>query len=284
MSRLYLGVHYLSDVWGGYLSGLLLLIIGIALIEWRQRRAQKKESTTIPYNGRHITAWLVGIWALLYVFFGFYYEPHMQLPKRDTRIVVEDVFEPFEKRNFSRYSETLTGANQEPLSFLLLSQSDEDVVSMMKDAGWLLSDEVTFSALLALAKSAVFSQSYATAPMTPSFWNAHIHDLGFQKETEEQNVKERHHVRFWKTDIHMKDGRYIYVGTASFDSDIKWYVTHKIDPDIDTERELLYKDMKNTTWIESSRKESFVPPTLGKNFGGDPFFTDGDIYVIELKK
>lgn len=33
-SRLYLGVHYLSDVWGGYLVGALWLIIGISLTEW----------------------------------------------------------------------------------------------------------------------------------------------------------------------------------------------------------------------------------------------------------
>ena len=33
LSRIYLGVHYLSDVWGGYLLGFLWLLAGIALIE-----------------------------------------------------------------------------------------------------------------------------------------------------------------------------------------------------------------------------------------------------------
>lgn len=34
ISRIYLGVHYLSDVVGGYLLGLLWLISGIAISEW----------------------------------------------------------------------------------------------------------------------------------------------------------------------------------------------------------------------------------------------------------
>lgn len=37
-SRLYLGVHYVSDVVGGYLVGLLGLIIGIGFAEWRAGR------------------------------------------------------------------------------------------------------------------------------------------------------------------------------------------------------------------------------------------------------
>lgn len=38
LSRLYLGVHYLSDILGGYLLGLLWLIIAIFIFEWRGRK------------------------------------------------------------------------------------------------------------------------------------------------------------------------------------------------------------------------------------------------------
>lgn len=37
-SRIYLGVHYLSDVLGGYLLGVCWLIIGITLTEWQRSK------------------------------------------------------------------------------------------------------------------------------------------------------------------------------------------------------------------------------------------------------
>jgi len=39
-SRLYLGVHYLSDVWAGFLLGFLWLIIGISILEFFERKKE----------------------------------------------------------------------------------------------------------------------------------------------------------------------------------------------------------------------------------------------------
>lgn len=39
-SRIYLGVHFLSDVLGGYLVGATWLIVGISIIEWQRFRQQ----------------------------------------------------------------------------------------------------------------------------------------------------------------------------------------------------------------------------------------------------
>ncbi|MFA5155306.1 MAG: phosphatase PAP2 family protein [Patescibacteria group bacterium] len=47
-SRLYLGVHYLSDVLAGYLLGALWLTMGISLTEWQLDRQKRQETEAAP--------------------------------------------------------------------------------------------------------------------------------------------------------------------------------------------------------------------------------------------
>ena len=119
--------------------------------------------------------------------------------------------------------------------------------------------------------------------MTPSFWNGQVHDFGFEKPTEAGSVRARHHARLWKTNFMTADGRRVYVGTASLDTGLKWVITHQIEPDVDTERATVVEDLTKAQVVEQARLEQFVKPTLGTNFSGDQFFTDGKIYLVELK-
>jgi len=131
-----------------------------------------------------------------------------------------------------------------------------------------------------LAQAAFLQKTYPAAPMTPSFWNSQVHNFGFEKPTQPNNVRERHHARFWKTNYITPDKKQIYVGTASLDIGLKWGVTHKINPDIDTEREFLLNDLIKIGAVADWQKQKFVEPKLGQNFSGDLFFTDGQIYII----
>ena len=64
------------------------------------------------------------------------------------------------------------------------------------------------------------------------------------------------------------------------DKKIKWGLTHQINPDIDTEREFILNDLKESGVMENYKKAQFVDPILGTNFAGDLFFTDGEGYVV----
>jgi len=144
-------------------------------------------------------------------------------------------------------------------------------------------DRIDVLSMVELVKTAVLNRPYHTAPMTPSFWNARVNDIGFEKPTKTDTVRERHHSRFWRTDYLTSDGKRIYVGTASMDIGIKWGVTHNIKSDIDTERESLYQDLLDTKKIMNIEKIQLTEPKLGKNFAGDPFFTDGKAYILTIE-
>ncbi len=77
-SRLYLGVHYLSDVWGGYLSGLLVLIVGVALSEWTRTKSPEILPASVPSRVKFISAFLILLWIALFATFGLYWVPAFQ--------------------------------------------------------------------------------------------------------------------------------------------------------------------------------------------------------------
>jgi membrane protein DedA with SNARE-associated domain/membrane-associated phospholipid phosphatase len=283
-SRLYLGVHYVSDVWGGYLAGAIWLIIAISLSEYLLSKNQKKEKARSNVKKQLATVGMIIISILLYIVFAFYYQmPISTHTQEESKIVVNDTIIIFSSDQL-KYTETLLGNRQEPLSFIIVAKNDQQLTDLFINAGWTLADNVNAISTYKLAKAALLKESYPQAPMTPDFWNSEVHNFGFEKETAADNVRTRHHTRFWKTNYVTENGENIYVGTASFDNGIKWGVTHKINPDVDTEREFLFNDLQNTGLLSKTEKQQFVEPKLGSNFSGDLFFTDGKLYLFFVKE
>ncbi len=283
-SRLYLGVHYLSDVWGGYLVGGIWLVIAISLSELLVFRVRGNKRGETSAGKRMITLAIVAVSICLYIIFAFYYQLHFasQSAQADKKKITANVLSIFDSDQL-KYTETLLGNRQEPLSFVIVAKDDQQLIDLFNKAGWYLADDINIFTISKMFKAALLKESYPQAPMTPDFWHTEVHDFGFEKETKDNNIQVRHHVRFWRTDYLTSEGKTIYVGTASFDEGIKWVVTHRINPNIDIEREFLFNDLQTTGRLLSIKKVQFVKPELGKNFSGDLFFTDGKLYLIFIK-
>src|SRR5665647_1035968 len=151
-----------------------------------------------------------------------------------------------------------------------------------KAAGWQPADPVTVGTVARTVKALLGDESYPTAPITPSFWNGNVNDLGFEKPTPRQSVRQRHRIRLWKTDLTTADNRRVYVATTGQDAGMKWGLTHKIKPDIDSARDALLNDLLIGKRATSYTKAGFVEPVSGHNFVGDLFFTDGYIFTVFL--
>jgi len=286
-SRLYLQVHFFSDVWGGYLLGSLWVIIGISISEWlkiKKNRYIEKLPSIQPNKIKIIIAGLILANIVLYLAYAWRYSPAINSADlKVEEITITDVSNIFQDYKLSPYTETLSGAKQEPINLILAVESDEQLIMNMWEVGWYLADLPNPRSMALLAKSAILDENYPAAPMTPSFWNAEAHAFGFEKPTEAKSVRERHHVRFWRTQFRTPYGKIVYVATSSLDIGIKWLFTHRIDPAIDTEREYLFNDLMSAGLVSTLEKIQLVEPTLGSNFSGDQFFTDGKADIIFLK-
>lgn len=283
-SRLYLAVHYFSDVWGGYLLGLLILATVITLYERRRFKKDQiiSQVAALTPAAKMAMAMIIVISAAGYAGFAYFHQPKFVAPAAPSAQAVSgDITAYFSDQGISKYSETLSGNPQEPLGFIFLAKNDDVLVQSFGKSAWFLADRVDFFSVAKIAEAALTNSQYFNAPMTPSFWQAAVNDFGFEKPTEINTVRQRHHIRVWKTNL--RQGDYlIYVGTASLDQGMKWLITHKINPDIDTERNFVKENLQSAGVVAEAREVQFVSPALGKNFGNDPFFTNGKLFVIRF--
>ncbi len=273
LSRLYLGVHYLSDVLAGNLVGFFVLTFTIFFLQ--------KTKTQLGLLFIPICLFIMIVSGF---FLGIINKSYQSLivEKSPIAVISSELVSLFDGQKLPRFSETLSGRPMEPLSFLLVVPPSCMTQDFSK-AGWNLAENLNSRSLWTLAKAALFNTQDVSAPMTPSFFDAKPHYLGFEKATAKGTVRSRHHARFWQTDYTTPEGR-LFVGTASLDTGLKWGITHTIAPDIDTERDVLISDLEKTGLLANKTiLPHFVSPILGKNFTGDYYFTDGGAALIQMK-
>jgi undecaprenyl-diphosphatase len=282
-SRLYLGVHYFSDVWAGYLVGTIWLIIAIGFSEYLSTiRKENRNNISIKYK-TVISIIIIIIAVGSYSFFAYNYQfSNIVENQEEIRIKVKSPMSVFNEKSLI-YTETLLGNKQEPISFVFSAQSEERLFDLFQTAGWQAADEINIFNIYKLAKANLLNDNYSKAPTTPSFWGSRVPDFNFVKVTNANNLRNRHQIRIWKSKFVLADGSRLYMGIVSLNKEIKWGVIHQIGPDLNAEREFLFADLTATGMIKKIEKKNLVEAQTGKNFSGDVFFTDGDIYILFLK-
>ncbi|HVC97169.1 MAG TPA: LssY C-terminal domain-containing protein, partial [Pirellulales bacterium] len=122
------------------------------------------------------------------------------------------------------------------------------------------------------------------APVSNLFLWGRKEDLAFEQPVGD-DPRQRHHVRFWISEKVDPDGRPVWVGAAIYDKKVglshtTGQVTHHTAPDIDTERDYLFSDFENTGDLsENYIHDGFHTTLSGRNGGGDPWHTDGRLFV-----
>jgi len=165
--------------------------------------------------------------------------------------------------------------------------NEKDVLCAMNAAKWLPADRVTLKSSIEIAGSVLLDRPYPDAPVSPLFYLDRREDLAFEKPAG-QSADRRHHVRFWKVLDKGEEQRPVWLGAVTFDkgvgvSHFTGAITHHIDADIDAERDGLVADIEQAGMATAKYQVTGVGPTLtGRNGGGDPYYTDGEVWILRL--
>lgn len=163
----------------------------------------------------------------------------------------------------------------------------EDVVSAFHAAGWYPADPITLRTSLEIVGSVLLDRSYKAAPVSPLYFEGRREDLAFEKP-EGVSADRRQHVRLWLVLQSGVEARPLWLGSASFDSGVTLsrdtgQVTHRIAPNIDQERNRLIGDLNQARMVTGIFEIRGIGPTLnGRNGEGDPYYTDGEIWMATL--
>ena len=174
----------------------------------------------------------------------------------------------------------------DPLNVALIG-TKEQVMAIMKAAGWHWADALSVHSDVEIALATVFGRPYVAAPVSNLYLFDRKEDLAFEQPIG-KDPKKRHHVRYWKTDKADPDGRPVWIGSATYDHRVGFsyttgQITHHIGADVDGERDHLFHDLELTKdLVEVYDVPDFHKIREGRNGGGDPWHTDGKLFVGEI--
>lgn len=163
----------------------------------------------------------------------------------------------------------------------------EDLVHAFHAADWYPADPITLRTSVEIFGSVLLDRPYTSAPVSPLFFEGRREDLAFEKP-DGRSADRRQHVRFWKALESGIDGAPVWLGSATFDSGVTLsrdtgQVTHRVAPDIDQERDQLIQGLNDAHVVTGIYQMAGIGPTLsGRNGEGDPYYTDGEIWVARL--
>lgn len=277
LSRMVLGVHYLSDVLGGYLIGGMWLVLAISLAEW-WNAGHKTPGSVSACLQRKILSWSVVLMMTWFAGFSYYSQP-VYAPAPERQVV--QVSDPLDwiKQNVSLYTESALGEQQQPLNLLLIAADDAQLYDAFARAGFEAAQQ---PGLLSLWKFLREGMDDTRAPLAPAFWNGRLFEIGLEKSLPGTSPPEIMAIQLWRTQLVTPQGK-VYVGTVRRYSGLRWKIWRRLDPDLDAARDDLRDILKQAGVIQSSRLEPFVPVQVGKTVLGESYFSRGSILVLQIK-
>lgn len=297
-SRLYLGVHFLSDVLGGYLIGFFWLLLGITFSEWLIIKSIKQGGQDLirevkdelyVKRSQKLLKLFTGLLIFVEVFYAVSFIKNFKpiynvvVQNTERQIVVRDISDPLFEKYIPKFPENLTGDYQAPLNFIIVAPDDRTLVKNILSADWQTAEPVSVRSVSKIIYASLRNTKYDSAPITPLYWHGHPNDFAFEKPLKGTNLQNRYEVRFWKTGIATEDGGFVYVGSTSLNNSLDYLILRSASSDLDVARDQLFNDIVNNNPVAAYQKKQFVDNSKGNYYEKGKYITDGKAYLIYLK-
>ncbi len=172
------------------------------------------------------------------------------------------------------------------VNFLILG-SETAMQNVFTAAGWVKVDSDLQNTILHGLVSSLSRESYLTMPMSPLYLFGRSQDYGWAHAEPIDVVRSRNHLRIWKGAFTV-NGETLWVGAATHDIGFERDernngLTHKIDPDIDLERDYVEKTLCGTGLV--TQVFHFLPrnPMQEANTAtGGSFHSNGQVLILKL--
>jgi len=205
LSRMYLGVHYLSDVIAGNLVGIGSLLLAVVIMELVMERRQLVHT-------KAFRAWHLLVLCLLGIVFAVVYRTMAPLsaatpapvPEQDTTI--QDIPSLFATGKVPTSTTGVLGNTQEPLNLVGVA-TDTCAVADAEKAGWKEVDWSTPGAIMSTFGATVLHFSSSTPLRLPLFYNSRPNDRMLENQL--TGTRRTEHLRFWKTGYKTPEGSVI---------------------------------------------------------------------------
>ncbi|ADN08900.1 bifunctional DedA family/phosphatase PAP2 family protein [Sulfurimonas autotrophica] len=258
LSRIYLGEHYISDVYSGYLIGSLWVITAIVLLQWLSY--QKFFLQDKPFGkAKTISITVASIGVGLFLFSGLNVDYKLAVHPK-IKIVKLDKFKTLFDINSNRFAQNIFGFDSQSINIIITVEQKEEICPILKKVGW----------------KDLHNNENLNIPI---FWQAKepICSLNMKKESR------LYILQIWDTNALYK-GKRVYVTGANAIVGERWGIIPVFIKDLDDARDFVVKDLLMKAHFKKDKPVQINKPFIKENLFGDSYFSDGGAEVLLLEK